>query len=436
MNISSRIVGIFDVCNLAYYIRSPEVVRQVCIKNFDHFVNRRRFFVDAEHSLFGNSLFQLEDQKWKDMRSSLSPAFTGSKMRAMFELMRDIGEETVKHLKSNQPKELELKDFLSRYANDVIATTAFGFQINSNEDRDNEFYKKGKRVSEFSPLKFIIMAGLPKMAKLFNMDMLDKSQNSYYKKLVLQTMKHRKDKDIFRPDMINMVMEMRGETKKASQHWTDVELVAQCFLFFLAAFDTVSSTLSFLGHELMANQECQDKLREEIMEVDEALNGKPLTYEALASMKYADAVISESMRKWPAAGLLDRICTKPTVLHDPITGKDVHVKVGDNVQIAVLGIQRDPKYFPNPMKFDPERFNEENKKKVDPNTTLSFGIGPRMCIGNRFALVEMKSLMFHLFKEFKFEQHEKSVVPLVTLNPSTPLLVPKGGFWVKLTAVK
>uniref|UniRef100_T1GBN1 Cytochrome P450 n=1 Tax=Megaselia scalaris TaxID=36166 RepID=T1GBN1_MEGSC len=82
----------------------------------------------------------------------------------------------------------------------------------------------------------------------------------------------------------------------------------------------------------MENQECQDKLREEIMEISGTLDGKPISYEAIAKMKYADCVISEGMRKWPAAGLLDRICTKPTVLHDPISGKDVYLKKGDNVQ--------------------------------------------------------------------------------------------------------
>uniref|UniRef100_T1GYJ8 Cytochrome P450 n=1 Tax=Megaselia scalaris TaxID=36166 RepID=T1GYJ8_MEGSC len=72
---NSGIVGIFDMKEPAYMIRSPEVVRQIAIKDFDHFVNRRKFFVNSESSLFGNSLFQLGDQKWKDMRSSLSPAF-------------------------------------------------------------------------------------------------------------------------------------------------------------------------------------------------------------------------------------------------------------------------------------------------------------------------------------------------------------------------
>uniref|UniRef100_T1GRR7 Cytochrome P450 n=1 Tax=Megaselia scalaris TaxID=36166 RepID=T1GRR7_MEGSC len=126
-------------------------------------------------------------------------------------------------------------------------------------------------------------------------------------------------------------------------------------------------------------------------------------------MKYIDAVIFEGMRKWPSVGLLDRICTKDIILNDPVSNKDVSFKVGDNVQLNVIGIQRDPKYFENPMKFDPERFYDANRQNIDPNTILSFGFGPRI-----------------------LERHEKSVVPLLKLDESSPKLEPKGGFVVKL----
>ncbi|KAL5286037.1 hypothetical protein ACFFRR_007615 [Megaselia abdita] len=433
---SSGIVGIFDMKNPAFLIRNPEVIRQVLIKDFDNFHNRRKLFIDD--SLLGHSTFQLYDQKWKDMRSSMSPAFTGSKMRAMFELIRDIGEETVTFLKTTGQTELNVKDFLSRYANDVIATTAFGFQINSNKDPENEFFKMGQEVTSGAfGLKFLFTSNFSKIANFFKMDLITERQRSYYMKLILDTMKYRKDNKVFRPDLLNIIMEMREgqDNKKSSRHWKDVELVSQCFAFFFAAFDTVSSTMSFICQELMENQDCQDKLREEILEIADTLEGKPLSYEALTLMKYTDCVISEAMRKWPAAGQLDRICTKAIVLHDPETGKDVYIQKGDNIQISNVGLQRDPKYFPNPLKFDPERFNEENKKSINPNTLTSFGLGPRMCIGNRFAILEMKSLIYHLFKEFKFEQHAKSVVPLLKLDPTSPNLEPKGGFWVKLSTL-
>lgn len=422
---------------IAYMVRSPELIRQITIKDFDHFTNRKKFFSDADDSLIGVSLFQLNDQRWKDMRSSLSPAFTGSKLRAMFVLIRDIGIDAVNHLKITNPKELNLKDFMTRYANDVIATTAFGFQINSNKEPDNEFFKMGGVVTDINVTKFFFMTAFKKLAKLMGIDLLTKSQHNYYMKLVLGAMEHRKHHRILRPDMINMMMELRGmsvesHNKTPTQNWSDIEIVSQCFLFFFAAFESVASALALVGQELIENPDVQDKLREEINEVSENLKGEPLTYDALTSMKYAEAIVLETTRKWPTQVFIDRVCTKPIVLRDPVTGKDVPIKKGDNIQMIATGIQRDSKYFPDPMKFDPQRFSEENKKKIDPCTYFPFGVGPRMCIGNRFAILEIKSLMYHLFKEFKFEPHENSVIPL-KLNPKTTKVEPVGGFWVKLS---
>lgn len=437
---ASSIVGIYNMGGTAFMVRSPELIRQITIKDFDHFTNRKKFFSDADNSLIGVSLFQLNDQRWKDMRSSLSPAFTGSKLRAMFVLIRDIGIDAVNHLKATNPKELNLKDFMTRYANDVIATTAFGFQINSNKDTDNEFFKMGGIVTDINVTKFFFMTAFKKLAKLMGIDLLTKSQHNYYMKLVLGAMEHRKNHRIFRPDMINMMMELRGMSveghkKKSTQNWSDIEIVSQCFLFFFAAFESVASALALVGQELIENPDVQDKLREEINEVSENLIGEPMTYDALTSMKYAEAIVLETTRKWPTQVFIDRVCTKPIVLRDPVTGKYVPIKIGDNIQIIATGIQRDSKYFPDPMKFDPERFNEENKHNIDPCTFFPFGVGPRMCIGNRFAMLEIKSLMYHLFKEFKFQPHEKSVIPL-KLNPKTTKVEPVGGFWVKLSPIE
>uniref|UniRef100_T1GRR6 Cytochrome P450 n=1 Tax=Megaselia scalaris TaxID=36166 RepID=T1GRR6_MEGSC len=263
----SGIIGIFDLNKKAYMVRSPEVIRLITTKYFDHFTDRRGLFNDAEHSLLGNSLFQLRGKKWKDMRTSLSPAFTGSKLRGMFVLMRDISESTVEHLQCSSANEIELKDFLSRYANDVIATTAFGFQINSNKDPENYFFMTGKEIFNLNTFKLLFITSFSWLAKVLELDFLSKRQSEYYMKLVLEAMDLRKKQKIFRPDMINMLMEMREIGLEVDQRkWSDTELVAQCFSFFAAAFDTVSSTLSFICHELMENQDCQNKLRNEIFQ--------------------------------------------------------------------------------------------------------------------------------------------------------------------------
>ena len=102
--------------------------------------------------------------------------------------------------------------------------------------------------------------------------------------------------------------------------------------------------------------------------------------------------------------------------------------MGDFVGIPTFGFHRDPNYYPDPDKFDPERFSDENKEYIRPYTYMPFGTGPRNCIGSRFALLETKVLLFYLLLHFKIEPIEKSQIPLV-LDRSALTLKAKGGFW-------
>lgn len=102
-----------------------------------------------------------------------------------------------------------------------------------------------------------------------------------------------------------------------------------------------------------------------------------------------------------------------------------------SLMIPVWNFHRDPKYFPNPGKFDPDRFSEENRDKIDPDTYLPFGVGPRNCIGSRFALMELKTIMYHLLLKFTFEANEKTQIPLQLAKIAFGIR-PENGIWVSL----
>lgn len=208
--------------------------------------------------------------------------------------------------------------------------------------------------------------------------------------------------------------------------WTDDDLTAQCLIFFLAGFDTVSTLLSFMAHELAINQDVQDKLWEEINSVKSDLDGEPITYERLQKMKYLDMCVSEALRKWPPAAIMDRSCSKPFDLE--VDGKKIPIRVGDGLWIPGLAIQNDPKYFPDPEKFIPERFSDENKGSIKPFTYLPFGNGPRNCIGSRFALMELKAVLFEVLGDLKIEVSSKTAIP-ITLKKNTFIMKSEHGFW-------
>ncbi|KAL5276545.1 hypothetical protein ACFFRR_002018 [Megaselia abdita] len=441
----TSIAGIYDTKTPTYFIRSPELIGQIGIKKFDHFINHRVFGNESNHDLFSDSLLSLQDQKWKDMRSTLSPAYTGSKLRSMFDFIKEVaqgGNDYLhKEIAGKSGMEIEMKDFFKRMTTDIIASTAFGIKTDSLNEKNNQFWEMGKMVTTFdflASLKIFFVTNFKSLSKYSNIEIFSSKAESYYRDLVLGAMKNRFNQKIFRPDMINMLMEATGKGindkvgQKSLHNWTDNEVVAQCFIFLVGGFESIATAVSCTAQELMENQDCQEKLKAEIDEVLESLDGKPLTYEAINNMPYLECVISEALRKWPVNSSTDRVCKKSIELDDPNTGKTIKFEEGDRIMIPIAGIQRDPEYFPEPMKFDPERFNKENKSNIKPNTYIPFGVGPRNCIGNRFAMLEVKTILFNLVGSFKLTPGKKSTIPM-ELDTKAPFFTnAKNGFWINV----
>ena len=314
--------------------------------------------------LIGNNLFSLRGEKWRQMRTTLTPFFTGSKMRQMFEFVSECADQIVQHFQkravNGERIDIEMKDLFSRYTNDVIATCAFGVKVDSMENPNNEFYVNGKKLSNYAAgcmklFKFFIIILLPRVAQIFKMNFFDVSIKKFFKDMILNTMSTRQKNNIYRPDLINTLMQVRqenltnqeaGEQQKTddlptiTKKWNDNEIIAQCFLFFFAGFEASSLLLMFIAYELVANPEIQQKLYDEIAEVNEQLQGKRITYDILQKMKYLEQVISEALRKWPIGGQIDRHCVKDYIYDD---GKlKFKIERGSNILFPTYGIHKDP----------------------------------------------------------------------------------------------
>ncbi|CAH0564727.1 unnamed protein product [Brassicogethes aeneus] len=457
-----RYSGFYQFSKPILVLKDPELIKQITVKDFDHFVDHMTVIPEEADPLWGKNLFSLTGQRWRDMRATLSPSFTSSKMKFMFSLMADAAHDFVQHFKKKNEKivTVEMKDTFTRYTNDVIATTAFGVKVDSLENRDNEFYLMGKEATNFSGffknLKFLLLMIVPCLYKIFSISMFNKEVSMFFRGLITDTIRTREEKHIVRNDMINLLMEARkgsihkqnDETTlvdtgfatvkesevgkaKVQRHLTDEDITAQALIFFFAGFDSVASLMCFMAYELGVSQEIQDRLREEI-EVTMRENKGKLTYESLLKMKYMDMVVAETLRKWPGAIAVDRICTKPYTI-EPQTPEEQHLSLEKNtvISLPIFAIHRDPKFYPEPEKFDPERFSDENKDKILPCTYLPFGAGPRNCIGSRFAILEIKVLFYHILSNFKIFPVEKTVIPL-KLSKTTFNLMSDGGFWFGL----
>ncbi|XP_053685852.1 probable cytochrome P450 9f2 [Sabethes cyaneus] len=458
----SKVVGLFDTNIPMYVLRDPELIKKIGVKDFDHFMDHRPLFgknhADNSEMMFPKTLFALNDQKWRSMRATLSPAFTGSKMRQMFDLVRECCESMAKFYRdeigTKPGQEYEMKDVFSRFTNDVIATTAFGIKVDSSKHRDNEFYAQGKKMMKFDRLSVALrILGyrlIPSLIGPFGLDIIDHEQRNYFSSLIKEAVKARETQKIVRPDMINLLIQARkgllqhqkeseqnegfatveesdvGKVR-VSQQMTENEMIAQCLIFFLAGFDTVSTCLTFLMYELTLNRDVQDKLYEEIMETHQSLDGKPLSYDTLQKMKYMDMVVSEGLRIWPPVAAMDRLCVRDYVLEDG-EGLRFTIDKGAGIWLPIHGLHHDPKYYPSPEKFLPERFSDENKSNINLGAYLPFGIGPRNCIGSRFALMEVKAIVYHMLKSFTFERTRNTEVPLTLTKGFSGTLAENGVF--------
>ncbi|CAH2105992.1 unnamed protein product [Euphydryas editha] len=464
---NERFVGRYEFIKPIIIPQDIELIKKITIKDFDHFLDHRGFADDAVEPLFSRNLFSLKGEEWKDMRSTLSPAFTSSKIKLMVPFMEEVGDQMIRAVKKNIKEsdsgsiDVEVKDLSSRFANDVIASCAFGLKVNSHSDENNKFYEMGKTAATFKfrqILLFFIISTFPALVNIFKLKLFSESTKNFFIDLVMGTMKDREARQIIRPDMIHLLMEAKkgrlshddknGKNtqqdtgfstveessvgmKTVERVWSDNDLIAQAVLFFIAGFETVSTMMSFALYELAVNPEVQEKLSQEIKEHN-AKNGGKLNFNSIQNMTYMDMVTSEALRLWPPVVALDRVCVKDYNIGkaNPEAPKDYIVKKGDLLSIPVWCFHRDPKIFPNPEKFDPERFSEENKQNINTIAYMPFGVGPRNCIGSRFALCEIKMLLYQILLHIKVSPSEKTQIPpKLSADSINPRL--EGGHWLK-----
>ncbi|XP_068631921.1 probable cytochrome P450 9f2 [Battus philenor] len=446
-----KYVGYIEGTSPVILIRDPEIIKYTTVKDFDHFLNHKQFITEEVDPLFGGSLLMMRDEKWRNMRTILSPAFTGSKMRHMLPFMTEISNNIVEYLNDHISEDINVKDVVRRYANDVLASTAFGYQVNSVKDKDNEFYRTGQElfVKAFEQ-KFKLMLNFyfPSLAKLLGLTVFDKKFINFFKNVIAVTMEQREKNNFERPDMIQLLMQaskgmLKDDDKKDDaaeaettskqgpvRQWTDLDFACQLFTFYFAGFDTSSTALTMCIHELALNPKIQQRLYEEVKAYNDSKGS--LVYDSLSDLKYLECVINETLRRWASAIIMDRVCTKPYELPPPREGgKPTKLVPGDVIYNVVNPIHLDPKHYPDPLVFDPDRFSDERKHEIKPFTYMPFGVGPRSCLGSRFALLELKVLLYQVILNFKILKCKKTTDPIVII-PHQFSLKAKGGTWVKL----
>ncbi|XP_024080832.1 probable cytochrome P450 6a14 isoform X2 [Cimex lectularius] len=443
-----KIIGMYDFLQPILVVKDVEVVEAVLVKDFPHFVDHG-FDVDENTNPMDINLFSMTGKRWRAYRNRLSPIFTTGKLKTMYGLMTEIGENLVNAIEKESTDCVDLKDVLGRFSTDVIGNFAFGFDPGTLADPKSEFRTMGKKVFEFNAfqiLKYVIIFNFPSLAKKLGLSINNMKVQDYFVNIIKDTIVYRVEKNFRRNDFLDLMLQLREKgsveitTKDPSDDYleignntyttekfevTDNLMVGQAFTFLTAGFDTTAAIMDLVCYEFSKNPEIQERARNEVKE--KVRHHGKLSFDSVKDMTYLDMCLKETMRKYPPVPMLMRICTKEYTFDNGLT-----VYPGDKLFIPLYSIHMDPTYFPEPAKFDPERFGPDVFQK--PCAFLPFGEGPRICLAMRFALQEMKFCLAKMLISYSLKLNRKTKEPLV-FNKKTFFTTPQDPVYYDLEKV-
>ncbi|KAI4457635.1 cytochrome p450 [Holotrichia oblita] len=425
-------VGVYIVNRPGLLVRDPDLIKSVTQQNFSHFHNNDLLVDEKVDPIFGKNPFVSRDELWKQRRAIHTRQFSTGKLKYMYNMVIQGGDKLVQYLNSeinvNNKFTIESNELASKYTLYNVGACALGIDPMTFEDDNAEMRVIGRDIIEpniFTAFKQFLIFILPKLGNFLSVTIIPPKVTQRLQRLIKEQLQYREKHKIVRNDFFESIQEYKGERADIE------EMIVQVGGFLVDGFFTSSAAFGFILYELAANLDVQRKLMEEIDKCLAKHKGE-LSYEVFQSLSYINGVFLEGVRKYPPLGVLTRVCTQPFEF-PPINNntEPLPVQVGTPIVVPVIGLHHDEKYFPDPERFDPERHIGENKASIIKGSFMPFGEGPRSCIGERFALLQGKMLLFKLLSKFEIRLNAKTKVPL-TFNPQSIILAAEGGIWIDI----
>ncbi|XP_075144715.1 cytochrome P450 6g1-like [Haematobia irritans] len=427
------VVGIYAFHRPALLIRDPDLLKSVFVKNFQNFPNhfaRSDPNVDTVGSL---SISVLRYNVWKKMHTALTPVFSYGKIKLMYPLIQKVGDNLRKFMQVKGSRfVIDMKHLATLYTTDSFGTAVFGLDSNVLENPKSEFALEIKRMVQFDwkrAITFIFVYFMPQLTGLVGAKMYHKETEKYMASMLSEIMEAREKSAIKRNDLIDVFLKLKDNPELNTKDMPPImnNIQAQAIFFTMAGFETSATTISSTLLELAKNPHIQLKLRDEIYKAWHEGQGE-ISYESLNSLEYLDKVVHETLRMYPPLPLLERehLPTENGELFSLRPYKDYTIPQGMAVYISVYGLHYDPKHWPDPHIFNPERFSVEEKMSRHPMVYLPFGNGPHKCMGTLLGLLQVKVFLVNFLQDHYVRLCEKTPLS-AKLEPKSFILQVKGG---------
>jgi cytochrome P450 len=386
----------------AYFIYHPDDVEYVLSTNAKNFIKSRNQRSPLFQRLVGNGLLTSEGEVWKRQRRLAQPAFHRQRINAYAETMTDYAQRTISTWQDGEVRDLH-RD-LMRLTLEIVVKTLF------NSDVSDDAVKVGSVLSRIAnpfakqaTIKWILDNRLPTTTRrLFDQDAREIDQ------IVYRIIDERRHSGRDEGDLLSMLLKAHDED---GSHLDDKQLRDEVMTIFLAGHETTALTLSWTWFLLAQNPEIEKKFHAELADV---LGDRLPTMEDLSRLPYTEMIAKESMRLYPPAYALGR----EAVEECEIGG--FRVPAGAQVFMFQWVTQRDARFFLEPENFSPERWTENFSNSLPKYAYFPFGGGPRACIGNYFAMMEIVLLLATIGQRFRFSlvpNHLVKLMPAMSLRP-------------------
>ncbi|XP_055371642.1 probable cytochrome P450 28a5 [Condylostylus longicornis] len=438
---NNKFIGIFTNRTPGLLILAPDLAKEIYTTKFRQFQDN--FFSDTFDSkvepLFGLNPFLLKGQEWKDKRAEITPGLTISRIKASYPVMQKVCSQMVDFIKNKNKIEgkgyvFDCKKLTQRFTIQNVSDCIYGIEAGAFDlKNDSELLKQAKNLINglFESLGIMFIIELvPLLKNIWKVSFIKPEVKKFFTTLMRDAVELRKRNQTDRIDFLNYIMQLKDR-----KGLSDIELQAHSVTFFLDGFETSSTVLS---HSLLCmgrNKVVQHKLRQEIEKhCDE---DGTISFEKIMDLTYLDMCVNETLRLFMPGGFLQKVCTEDTELVNS-DGTVLNVKKGMGVTLPLYCYHNDEEYYFNPNEYNPERFSPElggEKKYRDIGAFMPFGDGPRTCLGQRFALTQIKIALCELVRNFDIDVDDKTRKDNL-LDPKSFILCLDGGIWCTFKELK
>jgi cytochrome P450 len=365
-----------------YVINHPDLAHEMLVTQASKFY-KSSITKRVMYKAVGEGLFTNDGDSWKRQRKLSQPAFHTMRIANYATVMVEYAQNMIAKWRSGEKLDLERE--MNALTMQIVSKTLFDASVDGEED---ELSKAVKIILSTTDKRFNRLIPLPEWLPVEE----NKQMNWALKRLdeiIQEFIDERRKTGEDKGDLLSMLMAAQDEEHGGM---SDKQLRDESVTVFGAGHETTSGALTWTFYLLSQHPEIEAKLQDELQTV---LNGRPPTFADLPRLPYTEMVIKESMRLYPPAWGVTREAIEDVNL------SGYRMEKGRIAIANIYGMHRDSHYFPDAEKFIPERFSAENEKHINKYAYLPFGAGPRICIGNAFAMMEARLLLATIAQAFE-----------------------------------